>query len=98
MAYQRPTNPEKLYRLLVQRGYPEDFCAEVCRYMNTDYTAGRMLGYLSHFSASLPPAEIADELIAILSERERFIEKAKSEKAQAAYTAFLNRPRDEDEE
>ena len=88
---------EKLYRLLMSRQYPEPFCREVCRYMNTDYTAGRMLGYLYHYSADLRMEEIADEVITILSDRERFIQKAATEQANASYNAFLNRDRDEEE-
>ena len=38
---------EELYRVLVDRGYPEELCARIAyEYMNTDYTATRMLGYL----------------------------------------------------
>ena len=38
---------KELYRLLLEKGYPKEFCAEIaCKNMNTDFTAGRMLGYL----------------------------------------------------
>lgn len=86
-----------LYEMLLKRHYPEPFCREVIRYLNTDYTAGRMIGYLSHFDESLSMEVIADELITILSDRDRFIRKAESEKANASYTAFLNRRREEEE-
>ena len=38
---------DELYRLLLSRGYPKEFCAEIAyKNMNTDYTATRMIGYL----------------------------------------------------
>ena len=38
---------EELYRVLLSKGYPKEFCAEIAyKNMNTDYTATRMLGYL----------------------------------------------------
>ena len=37
----------ELYRALQEKGYPDAFCREIAyKYMNTDYTATRMLGYL----------------------------------------------------
>ena len=38
----------KLYHILLDRGYPEPFCEQVTRNLNTDFTAGRMIGYLAH--------------------------------------------------
>lgn len=41
----------ELYKLLLGRGYPKEFCAEIAyKNMNTDYTATRMLGYLYRVS------------------------------------------------
>ena len=38
---------DELYKVLLDRGYPKEFCAEIAyKNMNTDYTATRMLGYL----------------------------------------------------
>ena len=39
-----------LYDYLREQGYPEVFCDLITRNLNTDFTAGRMLGYLSHYS------------------------------------------------
>ena len=40
-----------LYKVLLDRGYPKEFCAEIAyKNMNTDYTAARMLGYLYRVS------------------------------------------------
>ena len=72
----------QLYRLMLDRGYPENLCDLVSRNLNTDYTAGRMIGYLSHYS-HLPDVEVVDEMLAILSDRNAIMRKKENEKAQA---------------
>ena len=72
----------QLYKMLLSRGYPESFCDLVTKNLNTDFTASRMIGYLCHYS-DLPPEEIADEMLAILSDREAIIRKKELEHAQA---------------
>ena len=74
---------EELYRVLVDRGYPEELCARIAyEYMNTDYTATRMMGYL--YRVSDPRIEdLVDEMLAILSDREEIIRKKEMERAQA---------------
>ena len=68
--------------MLLSRGYPESFCDLVTKNLNTDFTASRMIGYLCHYS-DLPPEEIADEMLAILSDRNAIIQKKELEHAQA---------------
>lgn len=72
----------QLYQIMIDRGYPENLCELVTRNLNTDYTATRMIGYLSHYSY-LPEVEVVDEMLAILSDRNAFIQKKESEQAQA---------------
>lgn len=72
----------QLYNLMMERGYPENLCDLVTRNLNTDYTATRMIGYLSHYS-DLPDVEVVDEMLAILSDRNEIINKKESEQAQA---------------
>ena len=43
----------QLYQMMVDRGYPENLCDLVTRNLNTDYTATRMIGYLSHYSYNI---------------------------------------------
>lgn len=64
----------QLYNLMMERGYPENLCDLVTRNLNTDYTATRMIGYLSHYS-DLPDVEVVDEMLAILSDRNELIKK-----------------------
>ena len=72
----------QLYHMMLERGYPENLCDLVTRNLNTDYTATRMIGYLSHYSY-LPEVEVVDEMLAILSDRNAIIQKKEAEKAQA---------------
>lgn len=73
----------ELYKVLLNRGYPKEFCAEIAfKNMNTDYTATRMLGYL--YRVSDPRIEdLVDEMLAILSDRDAIIQKKEMEHAQA---------------
>ena len=74
---------DELYRALLEKGYPEEFCKELAyRQLTTDFTATRMLGYLYRVSA--PRIEdVVDEMLAILSDRNAIIQKKEMEHAQA---------------
>lgn len=72
----------QLYQMMIERGYPENLCDLVTRNLNTDYTATRIIAYLSHYS-HLPEVEIVDEMLAILSDRNAIMQKKEAEKAQA---------------
>ena len=75
---------DELYKLLLSKGYPKEFCAEIAyKNMNTDYTATRMLGYL--YRVTDPRIEdLVDEMLAILSDRDQIIRKKEMEQAQKA--------------
>ena len=73
---------KQLYDMLIKRKYPQTLCDLVSRNLDTDYTASRMIGYLSHYS-DLPELEIVDEMIAILSDRDALIQKKAAENAQS---------------
>ena len=74
---------DELYKVLLDRGYPKEFCAEIAyKNMNTDYTATRMLGYL--YRVTNPRIEdLVDEMLASLSDRDAIIQKKEMEHAQA---------------
>ena len=72
----------QLYDMLLKRGYHEELCDVITKNLNTDYTAARMIGYLSHYSY-LPEGEVVDEMLAILSDRDALIKKKEMEQAQA---------------
>ena len=71
----------QLYQILVERGYPRNLCDLITRNLNTDYTASRMIAYLSHYSY-LPEVEVVDEMLAILSDRNAIMQKKEMERTQ----------------
>ena len=45
----RTSKSMELYNTLLNRGYPQEFCEQISLNLNTDWTAQRMMGYLSHY-------------------------------------------------
>lgn len=86
---QRSKKSAELYHLLLERGYPEVFCGQVTQMLHTDWTAQRMIGYLSHYK-KLPMGEVADEMLSILSDRDRIMEKKELERVNASWNRYLN--------
>lgn len=78
----------ELYRVLLDRGYPEPFCDQITKNLNTDWTARRMLGYLSHYQ-KLPMEEVADEMLSILADRNRIMEKKRMEEVNAKWNEIM---------
>ena len=72
----------QLYDLMVSKGYPPEFSAIIADELHTEFTAARMIGYISR-SDRLPLEEVADEMLAILSDRDRIVEKHALEHAQS---------------
>jgi hypothetical protein len=87
-----------LYEIMLNDGYEERFCDLITQNLNTDFTATRMIGYLSHYSHP-PQGEIVDEMLAILSDRERIIDKKTAEHYNARWNEIMmDSPFDEDED
>lgn len=91
----RTDHERKLYELMVEKGYPGDFAAIVAGQMHTEYTAERMCAFIRR-AGLLKPEEIADEMLSILSERDRLVRKHISEHAQKKLNEYYNLP-EEDE-
>ena len=85
---QRTEVSMQLYKLMLERGYPEEFCDIITKNLNTDFTAQRMIGYLYHDDHP-PVEEIADEMISILSDRNQIMEKKELEEVNARWNDFL---------
>ena len=81
---QRSEKSLQLNKMMVKMGYPSDFCEEITKNLNTDYTAQRMIGYLYNYGA-MPPVEVVDEMLAILSDRNSFIRKKQMEETNASW-------------
>jgi hypothetical protein len=79
----------ELYNMLLKKGYPEPFCDEITKHLNTDWTAQRMMGYLSHYDKP-PLEEVVDEMLAILSDRNRIMQKKELESSNVKWNEYLN--------
>lgn len=84
---QRTKKSMELYEILLKRGYPQEFCQQITLNLNTDWTAQRMIGYLSHYQ-KLPMEDVADEMLAILSDRNRIMEKKMLENVNEKWNAM----------
>ena len=79
----------ELYDMMLDRGYPEEFCDLITKNLNTDFTATRMMGYLYRYSN--PRLEdVADEMLAILDDRNRIMEKKELEEINKKWNEFLH--------
>ena len=89
-----PDRSSEVYDFMVRRGYPENFAALISMEMNTEFTARRIMGYIR--GAGDPSLEeIADEMLAIKSDRDRIRDKHISEHAQDAINKWYNRDRED---
>ncbi len=74
---------QKLYDLMIRKGYPEDFAQIIAIEMSTEFTGKRMYGYIAA-NEKLRLEDVADEMLAIKSDRDRIAEKHILEHAQAS--------------
>ena len=88
----------ELYNLMIRKGYSQEFAQLVSREMRTEFTGRRMIGYIAAREGALPMEEVADEMMAILSDRERLIKKHISQNAQAAINEMYAADWDEETE
>ena len=70
----------ELYNLMVEHDYQPEFAALIAQELSTEYTAERMMTYIRREPHSLE--EVADEMLAIISDRDRFRAKHEAEYAQ----------------
>ena len=78
----------ELIGTIVRMGYPEEFGKLIARNLGSEKTMRRMTAYL-HSAKQRSAEEIADEMLAIMSDRERWIRKKKAEEANARYNELL---------
>lgn len=95
MAYKSEESVE-LYRILSKKGYPLEFCELISRELNTPWTAKRMLGYLKN-QPRIREEDIVDEMLAILSDRERIHQKKEMEYYQSKINELYMNGLDEGE-
>lgn len=80
---------EKLINTLIKMGYPEEFGAALALQLRTDKAISRMIGYL-HSAKPCSAEGIADEMLAICEDRDRWVQKKQSEYYNSKYNDILN--------
>ncbi len=81
-----------LAQAIVRLGYPEEFAQVLAGELRSPKAMLRMATYVRNAQPSTPE-QIADEMLTIVSERERWVQIKMSEHANATMSAFYNRPR-----
>lgn len=82
-------NENLLYDLMIRKGYEPSFAVIISGEMRTPYTKERMIRYIAA-NDLLPMEEVADEMMAILAERDKLVNKHISEHAQRAINEYYN--------
>ena len=79
---------QDLVRTIVRMGYPKEFGIVIADNLRTEKTMGRMIGYLKQANPGSAD-EIADEMLAIMEDRERWIRKKTAEYYNSKYNELL---------
>ena len=79
---------QELVNIVVRMGYPKEFGIAIANNLRTEKTMSRMIGYLRN-AKPRSAAEIADEMLAIMEDRERWTKKKEAEYYNAKYNEML---------
>ena len=81
---------EELIQQLVRMGYPypAEFGAAIANNLRTEKTMSRMIRYLRNANPR-SAEEIADEMLAIMEDRNRWVQKKEAEYYNAKYNEML---------
>ncbi|MBQ7535095.1 MAG: hypothetical protein IJT43_05680 [Stomatobaculum sp.] len=82
---------------IVRLGHPEEFGQLIADSLGTEKTMSRMIGYLHH-AKPRSAEEIADEMLAICEDRQRWIRKKELEYYNGKYNELLYYGLDVEEE
>ena len=80
---------DRLIRALALLGYPEELGLTIAQYIGSPRGMERMISYLN-YEKPVRVEDIADEMLAIKSDIDRWREKKESENANAVYNEILN--------
>lgn len=83
------SSKEKLIKILENRGYPAEFGSVIADALKTEKAIDRMIAYIFEFDPKRPE-DIADEMLAIRSDFERWRNKKIVEYCNAKYNELLN--------
>lgn len=85
----RDRERESLIRAVCRMGYPEDFAAAIAENLRTEKMMHRMTRYLA-LAHPRSAEEIADEMLAIMEDRDRWVKKKTAEFYNEKYNRFLD--------
>lgn len=77
-----------LIRTITRMGYPEEFGIAIARNLGSEKMMTRMTAYLDH-ARPRSAEEIADEMLAIMEDRDRWIKKKEAEYYNSKYNEML---------
>ncbi len=78
----------ELVQTIAKMGYPMEFGVMVARNLGGEKTMRRMIGYLRH-AKPRSAEEIADEMLSIMDDRARWIQKKSAEYYNSKYNELL---------
>ena len=96
MAQEWKQARDRLASAVSSMGFPAELADLLARQLKYPKAIDRMTGYI-HQARPRSLEMIVDEMYAIISEVEKWIDKKKSEEAWAANNAWMNREKDEDD-
>lgn len=73
---------QRVKNALTKKGFDPGLCDMIASQMNTEWTSMRILGYLREVP-NLRDVDVVDEMLAILSDRDRIRQKKESEYYQS---------------
>ena len=78
-----------LIRTITRMGYPEEFGIAIARNLGSEKMMTRMTAYLN-YAKPRSAEEIADEILAIMEDRDRWVKKKEAEYYNSRYNELLN--------
>jgi hypothetical protein len=79
---------QQLIRIIIHYGYPKEFGMVLGQQLHTEKALDRMIGYLLQGRPG-SMEEIADEMLAIQDDQQRWVQKKIAEHANAKYNELL---------
>ena len=83
------TQAEKLIDILKKRGFPAEFGTIIAGTLKSEKAINRMIAYILEFNPTRPE-DIADEMLAIQADIEKWKQKKATEYYNAKYNQLLN--------
>lgn len=83
-----------LIQAVTEAGFPAEFGEILASELGGPWSLRRMSAWI-YRARPTSMEQVADELVAILEERHRIVDKITTEQANAGWNEFLNRPNEE---